>query len=72
MQFGENAMPSQEDDFVRIGTVYAPETVASIAFSPDGTLLAVASGDKVHIYRVSETCKPRSASERRPASSMPA
>jgi hypothetical protein len=40
------------DDFARLVTLYAPETVTAIAFSPDGTLLAVASGDKVHVYNV--------------------
>jgi hypothetical protein len=42
----------KEDDFKRLVTLYAPETVSSIAFSPDGTILAIAAGDKVHVYAV--------------------
>ncbi len=42
----------KEDDFKRLVTLYAPEMVSSIAFSPDGSLLAIAAGDKVHLYSV--------------------
>ncbi len=45
----------KEDDFKRLVTLYAPEMVSSIAFSPDGTLLAIAAGDKVHLYTVPTT-----------------
>ena len=40
------------DDFVRLVTLFIPETVSALTFSPDGTMLAVAAADKVHIYRV--------------------
>ena len=40
------------DDFVRLVTLYVPEAVTSLSFSPDGTLLAVAAADKVHIFKV--------------------
>jgi hypothetical protein len=40
------------EDFTRLVTLSIPSEVEALAFSPDGTLLAVASGDKVHIYRV--------------------
>ncbi len=40
------------DDFTRLVTLYAPETVTALAFSPDGSLIAVAAGDKVHIFAV--------------------
>ncbi len=40
------------EDFARLVTLEAPEPVTALAFSPDGVILAVASGDKVHIFRV--------------------
>ena len=40
------------EDFARLVTLFVPETVTALAFSPDGSLLAVAASDKVHIYRV--------------------
>lgn len=40
------------DDFVRLVTLYVPETVTALSFSPDGTLIAVAAADKVHIFKV--------------------
>lgn len=40
------------DDFVRLATLEIPDTVTAIAFSPDGSMLAVASEDNVHIYQV--------------------
>jgi len=40
------------DDFARLVTLFVPEAVTALAFSPDGSLLAVAAADKVHIYRV--------------------
>ena len=40
------------DDFTRLVTLYAPETVTALAFSPDGSLLAVAAGDKIHLFQV--------------------
>lgn len=50
------------DDFVRLVTLYAPENITAITFSPDGSLLAVAAGDKVHLYQVppqARTTPPR-------------
>ncbi|HLK55136.1 MAG TPA: hypothetical protein VKU00_01145 [Chthonomonadaceae bacterium] len=40
------------EEFARLVSLFIPETVSALAFSPDGTLLAVAAADKVHIYRV--------------------
>ncbi len=40
------------DDFVRLATLFVPETVSALTFSPDGTLIAVAAGDKVHVFKV--------------------
>jgi len=40
------------DDFPRLVTLFVPETVTALAFSPDGSLLAIAAADKVHVYRV--------------------
>lgn len=40
------------DDFVRLVTLFVPEQVTALAFSPDGKLLAVAAADKVHVYSV--------------------
>ena len=40
------------DEFARLVTLFVPETVSALAFSPDGSMLAVAAADKVHIYRV--------------------
>jgi hypothetical protein len=45
------------DDFARLVTLYIPEAVTALAFSPDGTLLAVAAADKVHVYRVPTEAK---------------
>jgi hypothetical protein len=54
------------DDFARLVTLYIPESVTALAFSPDGTLLAVAAADKVHVYRVPTEVKT-AASESLPA-----
>lgn len=51
-----------QDDFARLVTLYVPETVSALAFSPDGSLLAVAAADKVHIYRVPPQAKERATS----------
>ncbi len=40
------------EDFTRVATLFVPETAHALAFSPDGSLLAVGAGDKVHIFRV--------------------
>ncbi len=40
------------DDFVRVFTLFAPDTVSSLAISPKGDYLAVAAGDKLHIHRI--------------------
>lgn len=41
-----------QDDFVRLVTLSIPETVTALNFSPDGSLLAVAAADKVHLFVV--------------------
>ena len=43
------------EDFTRVATIFVPETVQAIAFSPDGSLLAVGAGDKVHVFRVPQS-----------------
>ena len=58
------------DDFPRLVTLYAPETVTALAFSPDGAMLAVAAGDKVHVFQVPP--QAREASNRLPGSGSPA
>lgn len=45
------------EDFPRLATLFVPETVSALAFSPDGSLLAVAAADKVHLYRVPEKAR---------------
>ena len=52
-----------QDDFARLVTLYVPETVSALAFSPDGSLLAVAAADKVHIYRVPPQAKERATGD---------
>lgn len=44
----------QDDVFLRVSSIDAPDEVKAICFSPDGTLIAVAAGDKVHLYTVPE------------------
>lgn len=39
-------------DFPRLVTLYMPDKVHSVVFSPDGKLLTAAIADKVHIYRM--------------------
>src|ERR1700722_16372815 len=47
----DTSMPDlRADDFTRIATLYAPEIVSAIAFSPDGKYLAIAAGDKLHVH----------------------
>ena len=38
------------DNLKRVGTLDVPEVVTALAFSPDGTIIAVGTGDKVHFY----------------------
>jgi hypothetical protein len=40
------------EDFVRLVTLSIPAPVTALAFTPDGTLLAVAASDKVHVFQV--------------------
>lgn len=40
------------EDFARLVTLAIPAPVTALAFSNDGTMLAVAAADKVHIYKV--------------------
>lgn len=42
------------EDFIRIATLAVPAAISALAFSPDGKILAVASADKVHLYRMPE------------------
>jgi hypothetical protein len=46
------------DDFVRLVTLYAPETISALTFSPDGSLLAVAAGDKIHLFQIPQQLRP--------------
>jgi hypothetical protein len=63
-------MPSlSADDFQRLVTLFVPETITAMAFSPDGALLAVAAADKVHIFRVPP--QARSGSDSPPATRLP-
>lgn len=39
-------------DFPRIVSLYMPDKVQAVAFTPDGKLLTVAIADKIHIYRI--------------------
>lgn len=61
--------PLNADDFVRLVTLYVPETVTGLTFSPDGSLIAVASGDKVHIFKVPPQVLNRPATTDKPANS---
>ncbi|GEM_PF-2480369 len=51
----------KSEDFVRLATLFVPETAQAIAFSPDGTLLAVAAADKVFIFQVPPQARSASA-----------
>jgi len=53
----------KSEDFVRLATLFVPETANAIAFSPDGTMLAVAAADKVFIFKVPPQALPTSAPE---------
>ena len=50
------------EEFVRLATLFVPETAQAIAFSPDGALLAVAAADKVFIFQVPAKARPGSDS----------
>lgn len=56
--------PLNADDFVRLVTLYVPETVTGLAFSPDGSLIAVAAADKVHIFKVPPQVLNKPATEK--------
>ena len=49
------------DDFARLVTLYIPETVTALSFSPDGSLIAVAAADKIHIYQVPASVQKKAA-----------
>lgn len=53
----------KSEEFVRLATLFVPETANAIAFSPDGTMLAVAAADKVFIFKVPPQARPTSAPE---------
>ncbi len=53
----------QDDVFLRVSSIDAPDEVNAICFSPDGTLIAVAAGDKVHVYTVPEKFRNSKRSE---------
>jgi hypothetical protein len=53
----------KSEDFVRLATIFVPETANAIAFSPDGSLLAVAAADRVFIFQVPSQVRPTSAPE---------
>ncbi len=56
------------NDFPRLVTLFVPETVSALAFSPNGEVLAVSAGDKVHIYRIPD--KLRAAARQAAADSV--
>lgn len=51
----------KSEDFVRLATIFVPETANAIAFSPDGSMLAVAAADKVFVFQVPPQARPTSA-----------
>lgn len=46
-------------DVPRLVTLYMPEKISALLFSPDGCLLTAAAADKLHIFRVPEPQKPK-------------
>ena len=40
------------EDFKRLISIDIPATAQALAFSPDGKLIAIAAGEKVHIYEI--------------------
>lgn len=55
-------MPNiKSEDFVRLATIFVPETANAVAFSPDGSLLAVAAADKVFVFQVPPQARPAAA-----------
>ncbi len=42
----------RSDQFVRLASLFVPETIEALAFSPDGQYLAIGAGDKLHIHVV--------------------
>ena len=42
----------KSEDFVRLATLFVPEKANAIAFSPNGSMLAVAAADKVFIFQI--------------------
>ena len=59
--------PLNADDFIRLVTLYVPETVTGLAFSPDGSLIAVAAADKVHIFKIPPQMQIKPALSDKPA-----
>ena len=57
-------MPSlTADSFARLVTLHIPETVTALAFSPDGMLIAVAAGDKVHVFQIPPEAQKKTKEE---------
>jgi len=50
--FRGDSTAATPQEFPRLVTLYMPDKVQAIVFSPDGKLLTAAISNKVHIYRV--------------------
>ena len=49
------------NDFARLVTIPAPDVVTALTFSPDGSILAIATGDKVHLFQVPAAARSASS-----------
>lgn len=45
------------EEFTRLVTLTMPDKVSALVFSPDGKSLAVAAGDKIHLYLIPEKAR---------------